>query len=111
MTGERVGLRESARPTWLKLVAALDELAGLGIRTPCDEDPATWTSDDVGVRLLAAKACGPCPVRTRCAAFADANRERAHVWGGRDRTWGSLTELARRRSRQSGEDLALEVGA
>lgn len=94
--GHLVGLRAAAVPAWRTLVAALVSLDTLGISTPCAEDAEAFTHDDAGIRFIAAKACGLCPVRTFCGAFAVANRERDHVWGGRDQTSG-----ARRHDRDS----------
>ena len=98
----RLGLRIEALPAWRALVNELIQLDSLGIRTPCDQDPSAFTGDDLDRRQAAAKACGLCPVRQRCADFADANHEHLGVWGGRDRTWGAAAELVRRTS-QNGE--------
>lgn len=95
-----IGLRDSARPAWRALVAALVELDRLGIRTPCAEDPAAFLGDDFDLRQQAAKRCGLCPVRAECGTFASANRETVGVWAGRDRTWGAGAELERRRSKR-----------
>lgn len=105
-----VGLRDDARPAWRALVAALVDLDKLGVRTPCDENSTSFLGDDLDVRLQAAKRCGLCPIRLQCGTFADANRERVGVWGGRDRTWGAVAQLERReraeRLRRGGPDTA-----
>lgn len=50
---------------------------------PCQLDPDSHYDDD---RISdAITACGRCPLIEECDAFADANRERHGVWGGRDR--------------------------
>lgn len=94
-----VGLRDAATSAWRALVAALIHLDALGIRTPCDEDPAAFLGEDVELRRQAAKSCGLCPIRRQCGAFAEANRETVGVWAGKDRTWGAAAELERRKQR------------
>ena len=69
----------------LLLHHALDDLAEHGRATPCQVDPAPFVSDDHAERDEAARACGGCPVRIECAAYADAAEEPHHVWGGADR--------------------------
>lgn len=82
------GLRAAARPAWTALADTLQTLAGLGLSTPCERDPA-FTSDDPAPRFDAAKLCQLCPAREPCRTFAEANRETTSVWGGHDRTFGS----------------------
>lgn len=95
-----IGLRPAAVPAWRALIAALVELDRRGIRTPCSQNPAAFVGADFDRRHAAAKECGACPVRRLCGGFADANRERAHVWGGRDRTWGAKRAASDRLKRQ-----------
>lgn len=66
------------------LTRALLDLADDGRRTPCQLDPAPFTSDDWHERTEAAEQCHPCPVLTACDAAGAT--ERWHLWGGRDRT-------------------------
>ncbi|WP_336922377.1 WhiB family transcriptional regulator [Aquipuribacter sp. SD81] len=56
-------------------------------RPPCQgTDADLWTSEDHEDRQQAAEACGYCPHTAACHEYAATNRERAGVWGGRDRT-------------------------
>lgn len=75
------GLRPEARTAWETLAAAL-----AGISPACTVDADPWTSEDHADRQEAAEACQPCPARSACAAFGEANREPFGVWGGTDRT-------------------------
>ena len=68
------------------LALALDDLATRGRSTPCQIDPAPFTSDRPAERREAAEACAPCPILDACRDSADTLRESWHVWGGRDRT-------------------------
>jgi hypothetical protein len=92
------GIRPDALSSWHRLSAALLQLADLGVHTPCDDDPEAFVGEDLGRRLVAAKACGLCPALVPCGAFATLNRERLGVWGGSDRTWGARAALRRRLS-------------
>lgn len=81
-----LGIPTQARPAYVALVAALDRLADQG-RTPvCARRPDAWSSEaPAAVRREAAAACGWCPARVQCAAYAVAADERHGVWGGNDR--------------------------
>lgn len=65
---------------------ALQQLAAHGKRTPCQADPAPFTSDDPADRREASQACLGCPVLTACRHHADTLLENWHVWAGEDRT-------------------------
>lgn len=71
-----------------ELDRALLHLAERGQRPPCAQRWAgdLWVSDDHGERREAARLCSGCPVLEQCAAAADENDERHHVWAGVDRT-------------------------
>lgn len=92
MSGAEVPVAK-LRPAALVAFEHLQQsLAGLGeesTTTPCGEDPEAFTSDDAGVRFIAARACARCPLVEACGSFAELNAEPAHVWGGRDRTPGT----------------------
>lgn len=72
-----------------QLTHALLDLADQGRATPCQgRRRDRWTSDDATDRAWAASVCSTlgCPVLEQCAAAADEQGERHHVWGGRDHT-------------------------
>lgn len=50
---------------------------------------AAWTSDEIDEQLVAAAACGPCPVWRACGAYGLAHLDEAGVYGG-------MTETQRR---------------
>ncbi|WP_395659145.1 WhiB family transcriptional regulator [Nocardioides sp.] len=52
---------------------------------PCLSDPQSFTADKAKDRATAVRACRRCPAIEQCGRFADLNRERFYVWGGRDR--------------------------
>lgn len=79
-------VQPDALPAWHQLGALLTDLADQGRATPCMTDPWPFVSDKHTERRLAAYSCTACPVVSACAAFAEANAEPAHVWGGLDRT-------------------------
>lgn len=81
-----LGVRAEARGAFLALLGALAKLDRQGRTTPCQLAPDEWWSDSADDRARAAAACGLCPVRRLCANYATAQRERAGVFGGRDRT-------------------------
>lgn len=74
-----------------RLDAALAQVAH---RVPCRPEPSPWWSADAAGRARAATACRPCPVLTKCSAYADAAGEAHGVWGALDRE--SLTPRERR---------------
>lgn len=78
------GVKAEALGAWSNLCRLLDQLDAEGERVPCREAPAVWTSDEVEDRSAAVRWCCSCPALRECAAFATANREVAHTWGGRD---------------------------
>ncbi|WP_368668665.1 WhiB family transcriptional regulator [Nocardioides massiliensis] len=78
-------MRTEASLAWVSLVAALEAQVGVGRPTPCQVDPEPFTSDELRERRDAARACAGCPLIEACEAFAVANGEVWHVWGGRDR--------------------------
>ena len=87
MTADLLGVRPAAATEWRELCAALDGLLDVGFTVACRAHPESWSSDARPlVRQDAAEACGHCPARCSCLAFAVANREQQGVWGGRDHT-------------------------
>ena len=70
----------------LTLRDALVDLARRGRSTPCQIDPAPFTSDELEERREAAQACTGCPILDPCRTTADAIGETFHVWGGADRS-------------------------
>lgn len=81
MTG--LGVRPAALPAWQRLQAALAQLDG---PTPCRADPDAWADpSDAEVAEMAEHLCQRCPVIELCGIFADANKENAGVWAGRNR--------------------------
>lgn len=80
------GIHTEAASAWRQLDAALRDLEDHGRRPVCTTRPNDWTSPHRQVRRDAAEACGWCPVANQCHQFATANRERRHVWAGRDLT-------------------------
>ena len=69
------------------LADALLVLEDRGERTPCQGSSShLWTSDLKDEREAAAHRCAGCQVLGLCAAVADEERTRWHVWGGTDRT-------------------------
>lgn len=79
-------VQPDALPSWHNLGAVLTDLTDAGERVPCMLTPRPFVSDEPEDRRAAAAWCVACPAVTACGAFADANAEPAHVWGGRDRT-------------------------
>lgn len=81
------GIRPEAMPAWISLGIALEDMEDRGQTVVCHQRPDQWTSDaSEPDRKDAAEACGYCPARSACHAFALANREPAGVWGGHDLT-------------------------
>lgn len=67
---------------WLNLQAAVLQLEG---RPVCARDPEAWFASGASGASLVAEAvaaCGWCPVRVECLAYAVAAVERQGVWGG-----------------------------
>jgi hypothetical protein len=59
----------------------------LGCIRPNVEDPEIFTSDNLRELNTAKAIChARCPLIAECAAWADRNNERHHVWGGQIRT-------------------------
>lgn len=84
-TAAALGIHPDAIPAWLSLRNALDRMADQGKSAVCTTRPDQWSQDaPQHARKDAAEACTFCPARNACGAFADANRERSGVWGGRD---------------------------
>jgi len=86
-----VRLRAEARGPFRALLAALTRLDDEGRATPCQLNPTPFVSDDRAERTAAAAACALCPTRRLCTTYAQAQRERFGVWGGRDRTPQPIT--------------------
>lgn len=80
MSGSNV-IPMRAVAAWRALGAAL-ELAGT---VPCT-GRLQWISEAADERSFAAAHCRGCPVITACRIYADTAKEKAGVWGGRDRT-------------------------
>lgn len=78
-------LRPEARGAFLALLHGLRRLDDEGRSTPCQLEPDRFTSEDRSERAAATALCATCPVRRRCSVYAEAQRERWGVWGGRDR--------------------------
>lgn len=85
MTLNPFAVSQAATPAWHQLGGALTALADEGRSTPCQSDPAPFTSEDYRERAEAVTACRSCPVAMPCQRFAELNGERFGVWGGRDR--------------------------
>lgn len=70
-----------------QLNKALLAMLAAGGRPPCRLPGALdrWTSDSAAIRAEAAVECHGCSILDECAAAADANQERWHVWAGVDR--------------------------
>ena len=64
-----------AREEWEALAAALCDR-----RVPCQEEPDRWFARTPDADAVA--ACGTCPARAECLAYAMAADERHGVWGG-----------------------------
>lgn len=78
-------IRPEAISAWLALSDALDRMADDGQTPMCQQRPDQWSSDaTLAARRDAAEACTFCPVQPACLAYAIAQQEPAHVWGGRD---------------------------
>lgn len=96
MTAELVGqqcapVRLGAQvPSWPVPVEAVGEwvslqvaIAAHGGRLACETDPEAWfASAASAARAAAVEACGWCPVRGECLAYAVAAEERDGIWGG-----------------------------
>jgi len=77
--------RPEAVTAYLRLAERLDLLAEQGRPTPCQTDPAPFTSEDHDTRHEAALACLGCPALAACLTYAETANESHHVWGGADR--------------------------
>jgi hypothetical protein len=55
---------------------------------PCADGSNAWTDDDYLIRAKVAPHCDDCPIRRRCADFADTARPRITfgIFAGIDRT-------------------------
>jgi len=77
------GVPAAAIDQWQRLDQALTDI---DYALPCvGPNHAWWTSDDPEEREAATNRCAPCPVIGLCAAYADAAREKFHVWASVDR--------------------------
>lgn len=86
MNGSNV-IPRRAESAWSALGAAL-EMAG---PVPCQGRTAhLWLSEIREERQAAAFQCAGCSVVKACGQYADAAREKWHVWAGRDRTRQAL---------------------
>jgi len=65
------------------LLAVVDRWQDHGLRIPCREHPAPWTSDDTDAQDRAAAACDGCPALDPCHAYGAAWPREAGVYGGR----------------------------
>ena len=83
-TAAILGIRRDAIAAWLAFGAAIERMAEQGRKPVCSQRPEQWFADRPIVRADAAEARLYCPALHPCAAFAQANRERHHVWGGSD---------------------------
>lgn len=88
----------AAEGEWLLLQAAL---VGMGRQPACEVDAELWWSHRPAEVAEAVAACGWCPVRSACLAYALAAREAEGVWGGatgreRRTAWRRLGEAWRR---------------
>lgn len=82
-----LGVRREAVNAFLALAEVLTRMGDDGRRPVCEQHPEQWSSDaTTPSRQDAAAACGFCPARPACLAFALAQREPAGVWGGQDFT-------------------------
>jgi hypothetical protein len=81
------GIRPGAMNSWLALSDALNRITDDGRQAICATRPDQWSGDATEpARKDAAEACGFCPARAACLAFAQANDERSGVWGAVDFT-------------------------
>jgi hypothetical protein len=86
-TAASFGVRPEAVNAFLALADVLNRMGDDNRRAVCEQRPEQWSSDATPpARRDAAAACGFCPARAACLAFALAQREPAGVWGGRDFT-------------------------
>lgn len=79
---------EGVVTAYLRLAQHLEHLAEQGKRTPCQVDPAPFTSEDHDTRHEATLSCLGCPALAPCLTYAETAEEPHHVWGGRDRAPG-----------------------
>jgi len=80
MNGSSV-IPRRAEAAWFALGAALRMVGPV----PCT-GRLEWISEAADERAFAAGHCRHCPVITACRIYADTAKEKAGVWGGRDRT-------------------------
>lgn len=77
-------VRAAARlEPFVRLNAEVDRAVDAGLRVPCI-GRGEWTSEDPGVRAVAARECAGCPILGQCAQTAQATRQRFGVWAGHD---------------------------
>lgn len=81
---DEAGYRVEA-PRWVIPPGAVEEWAALdealtGAEAACQAHPEAWW--EPGSAETAKAACGRCPVRVECLAYALAADERFGVWGG-----------------------------
>ena len=89
------GIRPEAGNAWQALTDALNRHADDGRQPVCVSRPDQWSSNArPAQRRDAIEACTYCPVMAACRAFAIANAEKQHVWGGRDFTHVSKAAAA-----------------
>lgn len=51
--------------------------------TPCHSRPE-WTSNRKADKATAIRLCGDCPAQAACLEFAQTNKERGAIWGGKE---------------------------